>query len=373
MTKEPIRVLHVIGVMNRGGAETMIMNLYRNIDRRKIQFDFVVHTSEKAAFDTEIIELGGRIYHCPKFNVRNFFSYEKWWSNFWQNEGKEYEIVHGHIGSTAAIYLKIAKKYGKYTIAHSHSAGVSHNVKGMLYKIISYNTRNVADYFFACSQEAGLKRFGKKVCSGDINFRILHNAIDTKLFRFNSEVRDYEREQLRVAKEDFLVGHVGRFTAEKNHTFILDVFKTILDKKKNSLLILVGDGPLRKSIENKARDIGIENRVVFLGVRSDVNALMQAMDVLVFPSLYEGLPLTMIEAQASGLPIVVSDRVSAECICTNKLVTRLSLEDSATKWAEEILNKCDTARADYREEIAAAGYDIAPAAEELQRFYLMRV
>ena len=159
----PIRVLHVIGIMNRGGAETMIMNLYRQIDREKVQFDFVEHSIEAAAYDEEIQRLGGRIFRCPHYTGKNHLAYVKWWNGFFEKHTGEYRIVHGHIGSTAAIYLSIAKKHGLFTVAHSHNSNGPLNPRELLYRILSYRTRFVADFFFACSKQAGEDRFGKRV------------------------------------------------------------------------------------------------------------------------------------------------------------------------------------------------------------------
>ena len=174
----PIRVLHVIGIMNRGGAETMIMNLYRNIDRTKVQFDFVENSNEPAAFDAEIRALGGKVYRCPHYNGKNHFTYIKWWNTFFLTHKDEYPIVHGHLGSTAAIYLSIAKKYGAYTIAHSHSTGTG----SIIYRIFSYRTRYIADFFMACSVDAAIARYGKKVGNNKNYCNILNNAINIDKF-----------------------------------------------------------------------------------------------------------------------------------------------------------------------------------------------
>lgn len=366
---EPIRVLHVIGIMNRGGAETMIMNLYRNIDRTKVQFDFVENSFEPAVFDEEIRALGGRIYRCPHYNGKNHFQYKKWWDVFF-NEHHEYRIIHGHLGSTAAIYLRIAKKYGIYTIAHSHSAGGSASPKSIAYCAMSYGTRNIADYFFACSSAAGIDRYGKAVTSNREIYKVLNNAIDTKAFAFNLEVRRAVRKQFGYEDNAIVLGHVGRFTPEKNHEFILNVFQSVLKKNGLGQLILVGDGPLRNHIQQTAKNMGIVDRVIFTGVRDDVHQIMQAMDVLVFPSLYEGLPVTLIEAQASGLPCVISDRIPDECIITDGVISVKSLNDSAEVWSEHIMERIQEQREDRAEVVRAHGYDIAKTAKWLGEFYL---
>ena len=368
---ESVRILQVIGSMNRGGAETMIMNLYRKIDRTKIQFDFVENNSEEAAFDEEIRFLGGKIYRCPHYNGRNHFQYKEWWNDFFEKHMGEYQIVHGHLGSTAAIYLKIAKKYGLYTIAHSHSSGTDHSLKAILYQMLSYNTRNVADYFFACSKVAGKDRFGKKIVEKN-NFTILKNAVDTSIFDYDLETRKVVREELNYLDKQLVIGHIGRFTSEKNHKFLLEVFKAIIDLNEDAQLLLIGDGPLREEIERRAKALDIQDKVRFVGIRSDVNQLLQAMDVFVFPSLYEGLPVTLVEAQTSGLPGVISDKVPQESIITKGLITVESLENDAKIWAMHILSRINSERMGHVEEIKKNGYDITETARWLGGFYLER-
>ena len=365
---EPIRVLHVIGIMNRGGAETMIMNLYRHIDRSKVQFDFVENNNEPAVFDEEILSLGGRIYRCPHYNGKNHFTYVKWWHDFFKAHPEEYPVVHGHLGSTAAIYLSIAKKYGSYTIAHSHNSGTDRGIKTLLYKAMSYNTRNVADYFFACSTPAGLDRFGNEVVNSS-RYSLLNNAIDVGSFSYSANMQEEMRYQLNLA-DKLAIGHVGRFNPQKNHSFLLDIFSALLKKEPNAVLLLVGGGEDMPKIQAKAQTLGIAGHVRFLGIRSDVADLMQAMDVFLFPSLYEGLPVTMVEAQASGLPCLISDKVPPECIITEGLVDILPLSAGAETWSEKLLEKRDTPRTDRRAEIAAHGFDITTEAVKLQEFYI---
>lgn len=363
-----IRILHVIGIMNRGGAETMIMNLYRNIDRTKTQFDFVENSFEHAAFDDEIKALGGKIYHCPHFTGKNYLEYKRWWKDFFIEHQGEYNIIHGHIGSTATIYLKIAKQNGLFTIAHSHSSGTDYTLHDKLYRVLSYNTRNIADFFFACSQAAGIDRYGQKVVQGD-NYKVLNNAIDTKLFEYNEESRHKIRKEFNLEK-NLVIGHIGRLIPVKNHKFILLIFEEIKKKIPNAKLMLVGDGNLRPQLEAQAKELEIAEDVIFTGVRSDINEIVQAMDFFVFPSLYEGLPVTLVEVQTSGLPCVISDKVPDESILTKDLVTVMSLEQSAEKWAKHIVSRLGVERYNRVDEIKARGYDIAETAKWLEEFYL---
>lgn len=363
-----VKILHVIGIMNRGGAEAMIMNLYRNIDRTKVQFDFVENSFERAAFDDEIEALGGKIYRCPHFNGKNYLEYKRWWKDFFKEHQGEYHIIHGHIGSTAAIYLKIAKKNGLFTIAHSHSSGTDYSLHDKFYRVLSYNTRNIADYFFACSQAAGVDRYGQKVVQGN-NYKVLNNAIDTKLFAYNEELRHKIRNEFNIDK-NYVIGHIGRLIPVKNHQFILSIFKKIKKQIPNAKLMLVGDGDLRPQLEAQAKELGIADDVIFTGVRSDINEIVQAMDFFVFPSLYEGLPVTLVEVQTSGLPCVISDKVPDESILTKDLVTVMSLEQSAKEWANHIVSRLGGERFSRVDEIKAKGYDIAETAKWLEEFYL---
>lgn len=311
---KPIRILHVFGRLNRGGAEMMIMTLYRNIDRTKVQFDFIVHANEKCAFEDEVRFLGGNIYKVPRYNGKNHFQYKKAWNEFFQNH-PEYKIIHGHIRSTASIYLKIAKKLGLITIAHSHNTSSGGGFSAVVKNILQYPIRSIADYLFACSRAAGEWLYGKRACKGD-NFFILNNAIDTEKFIFNEETRLKKRKELQI-EDKFVIGHVGRFHPQKNHYFLIDIFKEIYNINKNSVLLLIGDGDLKKSIQEKVEDLGLSNNVVFTGVRPNVPELLQAMDVFLFPSLYEGLPVALIEAQAAGLPCIVSDKITTDTKITD--------------------------------------------------------
>ncbi|MBR3358761.1 MAG: glycosyltransferase family 1 protein [Solobacterium sp.] len=361
---KPIRVLHVIGIMNRGGAETLIMNLYRCIDRTKVQFDFVEGSSAKAVFDQEIMELGGRIYRCPRFNGKNYLVYRKWWIDFFNEHASEYTAVHGHIGSTAAIYLSIARKYGLHTIAHSHNTYDSFNLRQFPYRVMSFPTRFIADSFFACSEDAGISRFGKKV-----NFKVINNGIDTTSFAFNESIRRSVRKELGIDENTCVLGHVGRFSKQKNHVFLIEIMKQMVEKNENCLLMLVGDGHLRKEIEEKADSYSLKDKVMFLGVRENISELLQSMDVFVFPSLYEGFGIAALEAQTSGLPVLCSDKVSSDCYVTD-LVHPLPLDAGAEQWADTAIQLSKYIRTSYTQQVKDKGFDIKDVAAELQSFYL---
>ena len=286
------------------------------------------------------------------------------WSGLWGP-------LYGHLGSTAAIYLKVAKKYGIYTIAHSHNSGTDYSLKAIVYKLMAYNTRNVADYFFACSQQAGIDRFGKKVVHSN-RYHVLNNAIDTERFQYREITRRGIREEFGYLSEQVVIGHIGRFDRQKNHKFLIAIFSELYHTDKNIRLLLVGDGKLRKSIQRQVEKLGIAEAVSFAGVRSDVNRILQAMDIFVFPSIYEGLPVTLVEAQTAGLPCVISDHVPSESILIGNLVTVQNLRSSAERWASHILSRVweKQGRIGRAEEVKSQGYDITDTAKWLGEFYL---
>ena len=319
----PIRILQVLAGMNRGGAETFIMNVYRKIDKTKVQFDFLLFREEECDFNEEILELGGKIYWIPRYSGKNHFKYIKAWKTFFKDH-PEYKIIHGHVRSTASIYLKIANKNGLTTIAHSHSTSSrGSQLERLVKKSFQLPIRYIADHLFSCSDEAGEWLYGRKSMKKD-KYHLLKNAIDTKAFKYSRSIREEKRRELGI-QNNKVIGHVGSFTPPKNHTFIIDVFKEIYGKDNDAVLLLVGDGKLRSSIEKKIKNMNLTESVVMTGVRSDVPELLQAMDIMVFPSLFEGLPVTLIEAQASGLPCIVADTITPEVGISDSLKF-LSLE-----------------------------------------------
>lgn len=363
---EPIRILQVFAQMNRGGAETMIMNLYRNIDRSKVQFDFIVHTEEKCAFDEEIEQLGGRIYKIPRYTGVNHFNYVKVWKDFFE-EHTDHKIIHGHLRSTASIYLYIARNFNLKTIAHSHSTSSRGNALHKIVKrIMQLPIRYIVDYMFACSNEAGKWLFGERSKNGN-RFKLLKNAIDIDKYLYNEKIRNAVREEFHIS-ENFVIGHIGSFSHPKNHKFLVDIFYEVRKERSDAILMLVGDGELLTDIKMKISRLGIEDNVVFTGVRSDVPKLLQGMDMIVFPSIYEGLPVTIIESQAAGLKSIISDSITNEVMITS-LVERLSLSLDASIWAQRVLENVNLQeRKAYKNEIEHSGYDIMKTSKEYQDF-----
>lgn len=366
---EPIRVLHENVIMDPGGIEALLMNVYRHIDRDKVQFDFMVHRPDHAFYEDEIEMLGGRIYRTPKFSPFPG-AYQRYMKSVEHilREHPEYRVIHAH-AELNLWPLMIAKKLGIPTrIAHSHNARTTINLKYFFFLYEKLFIKNYCTDMFMCSTPAGKWTFGAKaVADGKCVF--IKNGIETERFDFNEGIRAKKRKELELGNK-FVVGHVGRFMEQKNHIFLLDIFAEIHKQKPDSVLLLVSDGRLMDEIKNKTAQLGLTDSVMFLGNRGDVNELMQAMDVFLFPSLWEGLPLTGIEAQTAGLPVVMSDVITDEVCITNNIYT-MSLKQPVKQWAEKVIDVCkDYKRTGARQQVIDAGFDIRTTAQWLQEFYL---
>ena len=357
-----IRVLHIVTNMRRGGLETMIMNYYRHIDRSKVQFDFLVHRDYESDYDCEILRLGGRIYHVSRL-IPWSNSYRRIICDFFTNH-PEYRIIHVHQDCLSSVVLECAKRMNiPVRIAHSHSSSQDKNWK---YIVKLYYMRSISKYatdLFACGKAAGDWMF----CGNP--YKIVRNAIEIEKYEYSNVKSERIRKQFHLNNE-IVIGHVGRFTNAKNHKFLVDVFNECVKLSPNVKLLLVGDGENQQTIKKKVKKYKLQNKVVFTGAVEDTYNLMQAMDIFVFPSLYEGLPLTMIEAQASGLPCVISDKVPQECIITNGLVTYCKLEEKPVKWANIIMKKLRYSRINHSKELGCAGYDINVEAKKLEEYYI---
>lgn len=373
MSNEPIRVLHVVGRMDRGGIETMIMNIYRNIDRDRVQFDFLSHFGREAAFNDEIRSLGGKIYEMPalrdetKIYFWRIFKYIKALKLFFK-EHKEYNVIHCHMTNTASIYIPIAKKYGvKCCISHSHNTHSKKGLLGLLTDILHKPLYKHATDFFACS-EAAKKWFYPEEMIKSGKIKVIANAVDAEKFRFNPEIRERMRKELNL-KDDLTVVCVARFSPEKNQTFLIDVLNEMLKTRKDVVFVFAGDGPCEEEIKKKAKDLGVYEHTRFLGMRPDVPDILQASDVFALASLFEGLPVTGIEAQASGLHCVASDGITSEMNAIN-MVEYISLDKPVSYWAERMFAAGEHKREDTFERLKASGYDIHTTVPWLQEFYL---
>lgn len=362
---KPIRILHVVTYMGRGGLETMLMNYYRHINREQVQFDFLVHRHFEADYDQEILSLGGKIYHLPPLNPFSI-SYHKAIDKFF-DEHNEYKIIHVHQDCLSSILLKHAYKHHiPVRIAHAHSSSQDKNIKYILKKYYMRTIPKYATQLFACGKEAGDWMF-----SG-AQYDVINNAIDTSLFIYNEKIRKKIRKELDIDDSTFVIGHVGRFNYPKNHDYLIDIFYQIYQLNNDSKLMLVGSGDLMEQIKEKVHQLGLDKHVMFLGSRSDVNQLMQVMDIFVFPSHYEGLPVTMVEAQASGLVVLKSDNVPNESAVTENVYS-LSLDEDAKTWAKKIIELSSISRNNTFLDIEKAGYDIKKNAMWLQEFYQREV
>ncbi len=364
-----IRILHVLGGLGLGGAECRIIDLYRNMDRDKIQFDFLVHYSpertgkksptsdelmavrEPDYFDNIVKQLGGHIYCLPKFVGTNSRDYKAAVKRFFNEHQHEWKAIQGHMTSTSSIYLPIARKAGiPIIIAHARSAGVDNGIKGWATRVLRapLQKEGITDYNFACSKEAGISVFGDKLVNAG-KVKIIPNAIDIKRFAYNEETRNRLRKELGVSNA-IVIGHVGSFRYAKNHEFLLRVFAqvcTLLDNddlNQYSMLhgmrirlLMLGTGQLMDDIKALADKLHIYDRCIFAGNKSNAWEYYQAMDYFCFPSRYEGLPGSVIEAQAAGLQCLVSDAVTSEVNVT-ELVSMRSINSEPRDWARKIID-----------------------------------
>ena len=367
---EPVRVLHVLHSMNCGGAETLLMHLYRHIDRERVQFDFLVNVFDEMFYEKEIESLGGRIWRMPFLTRTTPVGYVIELQKFFK--AHPYRIVHSHLETTTGLILGAAKRAGvPVRIAHSHTASFSHAglsaLPENLFKAYC-RTRVVpnATKLFGCSDLANAWLYGKHAGESEL----LKNAIDADACAFNDEVRRQVRREL-APDDAWTFGHVGRFTDEKNHTFLIDAFAQVYRANPHSLLLLVGDGPLRPQIERRAQQAGVAQAVRFLGLRNDVPRLLQAMDCFLLPSKYEGLPLVIVEAQAAGLPCLAADTVSPMADLGTGAFRFLPLQIGA--WVEAMQQRQTPDRSGGAQIVRANGYDCRENAQRLQSFYLQSV
>jgi len=356
---EPIRILQEVAGLGNGGMETFLMNVYRNIDRSKVQFDFVLsHDWKTNLYEEEIKALGGKIFYLRE-GYKQFFSFYKFLKHH-----PEYKIVHSHRGTFGAFYLLVAWIAGvKHRIVHSHTANADNRIKACAVAMLRPFLNLVSTKRFSCGQQAGTWMFGNS------KFEIINNAIDISAFR-HFDFRKSKRNQLGVEDDELLLGHVGRFEAVKNHSFLIDVFNEIHRKRPKSKLLLIGDGNLRKHMEKKVNDLGLIECVIFLQNRKDVNELLIAIDFVLFPSLYEGFSFAMVEMQAASLRILASDSIPPEINITGEVYFK-SIDDSAAQWADraiELVNY-DRSRVDIKA-LFDHGLDIQANVENLQRFYV---
>lgn len=367
------RVLHVTPWMRRGGGiENMLMNIYRQIDRSQVQFDFLLDREYEGDFCDEIRALGGRVFFVSprrkglaknKKELRLFFA-----------QHREYRIVHQHVSSLSYITpLAMAKQAGvPVRIVHSHNTSQSGFMHRLLHRVNQLRITGVATDYFACSQAAAEWLYPRSIL-GRHQSVLVNNAIDADRFRYRAETRNLLRDSLGIQSDEILLGHVGSFANQKNHALLVEIFAAYLASGANAKLLLVGEGPLLEQVKARVKELGLEERVIFAGIRKDVHDLMQAMDIFVMPSLHEGLPLTVVEAQAAGLPCVLSTAITKEVALLDTVQWR-SLTDSLDQWVGALRAAPGAQdRQDTFDIISAKGYEAKSAAQRLAQFYQSKV
>ena len=359
-----IRVLNIIGYRPRGGVGSVVYNYQTHMDQEVIQSDYLLFNDvPDGEFDIKVREYGSSVYVLPELKNSRFFLIFRRINNFFKEHAKDYDIVHLHSANIGFICLPIAKKYGiNIRIIHSHSTFFSDKkLNAIRNRILCIPINMLASDYIACSKAAGEFLFGKK------KFVIFKNAIDCKKYQYNMEIRNSVRRGFSL-DDKLVIGNVGRFSSVKNHTFLISIFNEIKKIEKGSILLLVGDGILKENIQARVMDMGLSESVVFLGQRNDIAELIQAMDILVLPSLFEGVPVIGIEAQASNLPCIFSSEITREVGIVDAAF--LNLLDDAKVWAEIIIN---TSKVSTRKNVTKimenAGYDINIEAKKLQKYY----
>lgn len=367
MKELPVKVLAVVYQMNRGGLENRLMDILRNIDRSKVQIDIFTYRETKGLFDDEVIELGSKIYYNKPLTVRNMFGYVNYFADFLR-EHREYQIVHAHQDAWCSVFLKGAKKARiPVRIAHSRTAiENSHSIQDLAKNIIKLPTKRYATHMFAVSKKASIWLYGRKNFESG-KTKVWPNAIEASKYKYSESVRSKVKNELGLTNEH-VVMHVGNFTPAKNHSFIIEIFSELIKKDNNFKLVLVGGGN-DTQIKELVCNLKLQDHVMFLGVRSDVERLLQAADVFLFPSLFEGLPGAVIEAEASGLPCVISDTISDEVVVTPN-VKRISLSSDKSVWVKEVVNAINSERIDTKEYFQKNGYDVKYLVRDLEQFYI---
>lgn len=362
-----IRILHILHSMNRGGAEAMLMNYYRNIDRDQIQFDFLLTEQNHCIFEDEILAMGGKVYRVPLLTLSNPMPYISGVKRFLKEHPK-YQIVHSHTSSKSAVPLWVAKCCGvPVRICHSHNNKSETGISGAIRDFLKYPLRKVATDFFSCGDEAARWLYGETITKSGI-VHVLRNAINIEQFAFNAEIRKEIRQWCNISNETIVLGMVARFSHQKNHLFALDVLKSLLDLRCNVKLMLVGDGELREEIQLKATQLNVIDQIIIVGVVPNVHEYLQVMDVVLMPSFNEGLPVSIIEAQASGVKCILSNGVPKEVDVSGN-VAFLPLE--IDQWVASIKNvKLGWRDVEAADKVKKAGYDIKYAAKGLQNWYL---
>lgn len=363
---KPIRIAQVIGNWFGGGVEAVVMNYYRNIDRSKVQFDFLC-SEQSTDIPYKVIEnLGGRVILIPSYS--KVFKYQKELKKIFKENN--YSIVHSHISTMSIFPLRAAKNAGvPVRIVHSHSTtNKKEKKKNLMKQVLKHFSKMYATDYMCCSELAGRWLFGNKAFDKGQVY-LLNNAIDLDKYKYDKEIRIKKRKELNIDKDTLIIGHIGRFVQQKNHTFLIDIFNEIHKKEPNSVLLLAGQGPLQDEIRQKVDDLSLSSSIKFLGQRKDANELYQAFDVFLLPSLYEGLPVVGVEAQASGLLCIFSDDMTKETKVLDSTVF-ISLKQNSNEWAATLLEKHKLyKRINTKKEITKNSFNIEIETNKLEKKY----
>ncbi|MBQ9551338.1 MAG: glycosyltransferase family 1 protein [Clostridia bacterium] len=359
-----IRVLQSVSNMDRGGIETMLMNFYRHADREKVQFDFLANKPDPGDYDEEIKALGGRIFVSPGYmSYRNYINFM---TDLFR-EHPEYQIIHTHNGSLMLYALRSAKKNNiPVRIAHAHATAVPVGLKNKLKKLMRPMIKYAATDYWGCSDAAGKFYFSEKRWNN--RHELIHNAIQVDNFTFNETARAAIRSRYGLG-DKFVIGHVGRLAPQKNQKKILELFAELHKLDANTHLVIIGTGELENALKKQTAELGLTDAVTFTGVQTNVNEWYSAFDAFVMTSLYEGLPVVAIEAQAADLPCVLTDTITPEVKVTDN-VRFLGLNDAPLLWAKTVLDLQPKTRTSRFAELSQAGYDIQSEALRMQELYL---
>lgn len=360
---EPIRILQSVAGLGRGGLEQIIMNWYRSVDRSKIQFDFVAEEGVGSGdHEAEIRALKGRIFYVPRYTSINPVAYaQKWYQLLAAHP--EWRVIHAHHTTPAPIYLMVARVMGRTCIAHSHTTDNQRSIKAVARRLLGRPLNVIAHKRLACGVDAGRAMFGTD------HFEVIPNSINMKEFAFSLESRKAVRADLKI-DDSLVIGHVGRFTDVKNHAHVVRVFEELLGRLPTARLLLIGEGPLRMETERLVHLSGLDEKVQFLGSRADIGRIMAAMDVFLLPSLYEGLPVTLVEAQANGLPCVISSSITDEVRLTPH-VMGVDLDAPIEEWVAAVVSApigLDD-RVAAAEKLRGGAYDVDQAVERVSNLY----
>lgn len=361
---KPIKILQIFTVLNKGGAETNLMNYYRNMDKNEFQMDFLVHR-ENGFFEQEILNSGSKIYRLPPILPWKLKEYKRAVKDFF-DQHSDYDIIHGQCSELGVFIYEEAKRRNiPVIIAHAHNAKMDRDKKLAFRILWKKRMRKSINTYFTCGKEAAENLFGKELAKKAFQ---MNNAIEVENFKFNVEVRNQKRAELNADKTINLV-NIGRFNTQKNQLFLLDIFAEILKQNNNYQLFLVGQGELENRLKEKVKKLNLEKNVRFLGLRNDVSELLQAMDCFLFPSLHEGFSVAFVEAQTTGIQCVISDGVPAESILVKENVQVISLKENAEQWANKILEIKNFERKDVSKTIKEKGYDIKENAKKMEEKY----